>query len=57
MTEGLVIVYLPRVTGDPDEGRELLVTCKKVLVKQMIEDPEIKEYFEFRGLEVGVLEY
>lgn len=53
VTEGLIMVYPPRITGDPDEGCELLIACENELIKQVIEDPEMKEYFEFRGFENG----
>lgn len=50
VTEGLIIVYPPR---NSDEGCEVVVACENELIQQVIEDPEMQEYFEFRGFEMG----
>ncbi|RYP50576.1 hypothetical protein DL769_010933 [Monosporascus sp. CRB-8-3] len=52
VTEGLAIVYPPRKgpAGD-DEGIELQVAFEKELVQQLVNDPEWKKYFEFRGVD------
>ncbi|KAI0384212.1 acyltransferase [Hypomontagnella monticulosa] len=52
--EGLVIVYPPRATGNPDEGCEFMIPFEKQLVDQLLGDPEFSKYFEFRGYETTV---
>jgi len=49
--EGLIIVYPPRNTSNPDEGCEFVISVEKEIVGRVIEDPELKQYFEFRGIE------
>lgn len=49
--EGLIIVYPPRNTSNPDEGCEFVIALEKEIAGQVIEDPELKQYFEFRGIE------
>lgn len=49
--EGLIIVYPPRNTSNPDEGCEFVISLEKAIAAQVIEDPELKQYFEFRGIE------
>ncbi|PGH11405.1 hypothetical protein AJ79_04906 [Helicocarpus griseus UAMH5409] len=56
VSEGVNIVYPPRNTGDPDEGCELVISCEKELVKQVLADGEMLMYFEFRGFEAGAIE-
>ncbi|KAI0004360.1 acyltransferase [Xylariaceae sp. FL0662B] len=52
ITAGLSVVYPPRITSpDSDEGCEILIPLENQLVDQVIEDPEMKKYFEFRGFE------
>lgn len=51
VTEGLIIVYPPRNTSNPDEGCELAIAVEKELIDQVVGDPELKEFFEFRGVE------
>jgi hypothetical protein len=51
VTEGLVTVYPPRFTGNPDEGCEFVIACEKSLVRQLAEDPGFSKYFEFRGVD------
>lgn len=50
--EGLTVVYPHRRTPDPNEGCEVMITVEKELIKQVVEDPELKMYFEFRGIDV-----
>jgi hypothetical protein len=47
-----VLVYAPRKgpAGD-DEGMEILIAFETELSQQLIDDPEWKEYFEFRGID------
>ncbi|KAI2622425.1 acyltransferase [Hypoxylon sp. NC1633] len=54
--EGLVIVYPPRATGNPDEGCEFMIPFEQQLVKPLVEDPEFNKYFEFRGYETTASE-
>ncbi|KAI2604052.1 acyltransferase [Hypoxylon fragiforme] len=54
--EGLVIIYPPRPTGNPDEGWEFMIPYEKQLVKPLIEDPEFSKFFEFRGFEMAEVE-
>ncbi|KAE9582304.1 Acyltransferase easC [Colletotrichum fructicola] len=52
MAEGLVIVYPPhRGPAGEDEGIELQFAFEKELVQQLVNDPEWKKYFEFRGVD------
>ncbi|KAL0940390.1 acyl transferase [Colletotrichum truncatum] len=52
VSEGLVIVYPPHKgqAGD-DEGIELQIAFEKELVPQLVDHPEWKKYFEFRGVD------
>lgn len=51
--EGLVIVYPPRNgPAGEDEGIELQFAFEKELMQQLIDEPEFKKYFEFRGVDV-----
>ncbi|KAF9872898.1 hypothetical protein CkaCkLH20_09761 [Colletotrichum karsti] len=52
VTEGLAIVYPPHngPAGD-DEGIEVQVSFEKELQQQLVNDPEWKKYFEFRGVD------
>lgn len=52
VTEGLVLIYPPRKSEDADEGCEFVLTVEKDVVQSMIEDADLKTYFEFRGYEV-----
>ncbi|KAI2628104.1 acyltransferase [Hypomontagnella submonticulosa] len=54
--EGLVIIYPPRATGNPDEGCEFMIPFEKQLADQLIRDPEFCKYFEFRGYETMTVE-
>ncbi|KAI1448857.1 acyltransferase [Annulohypoxylon stygium] len=54
--EGLIIIYPPRTTSNPDEGCEFMIPFEKSLVAQLTEDPEFKKYFELRGYEMTVVE-
>ncbi|KAJ0276585.1 hypothetical protein COL940_008180 [Colletotrichum noveboracense] len=52
MAEGLVVVYPPhRGPAGEDEGIELQFAFEKELVQQLLNDPEWKKYFEFRGVD------
>lgn len=52
VTEGLAIVYPPHDgPAGEDEGIELQVVFEKELVDQLVNDPEWKKYFEFRGVD------
>ncbi|KAH8689593.1 transferase [Talaromyces proteolyticus] len=53
VTEGVFIVYPPRAGAGPDEGSEFSITYEKELAQTLIEDPEWKKYFEYRGVEAG----
>ncbi|KAI5859536.1 acyltransferase [Durotheca rogersii] len=52
--EGLVIIYPPRRTGNPDEGFEFMIPFEKEIADNLIKDPEFGEFFEFRGYETKV---
>ncbi|KAI1105773.1 acyltransferase [Jackrogersella minutella] len=54
--EGLVIIYPPRATRNPDEGYEFMIPFEKQLVAQLTRDPEFQEYFELRGYEMETVE-
>jgi hypothetical protein len=53
VTEGLILIYPPRkVDGNADEGCEFVVTMENEIVEAVLEDSDMKKYFEFRGYEV-----
>ena len=52
LTEGMVVVYPPRPSGNPNEGYEFAIPVETPLLESILEDAEMKEYFEFRGFEV-----
>ncbi|KAI1459904.1 acyltransferase [Annulohypoxylon moriforme] len=54
--EGLIIIYPPRATSNPDEGCEFMIPFEKSLVKQLFEDPEFNQYFELRGYETPMVD-
>jgi hypothetical protein len=35
--EGILMVYPPRITGDPDEGCEFVIACENELIEKVIE--------------------
>lgn len=52
--ENQTIVYpASSVSGDPDEGLEVVVPFERHAVDMLIEDPDMKKFFEFRGFEAG----
>ena len=54
VTAGLTVVYPVRTNGAPageDEGNEFSIGFEKEIAKDLIEDPEWNEYFEFRGVD------
>jgi hypothetical protein len=53
VTDGLIIVYPPRKSDSSDEGNELVVAMENEIVKAVLEDPDMKKYFEFRGYEIN----
>ncbi|KAK3292085.1 transferase [Chaetomium fimeti] len=53
VSEGLITVYPPRMFGsDTDEGCEFVVTMENEIVEAVLDDSDLKKYFEFRGYEV-----
>ncbi|PGH10769.1 hypothetical protein AJ80_07419 [Polytolypa hystricis UAMH7299] len=55
LAEGIVVIYPPRPTGDPDEGCEILIALENELIEKVKEDEETRKYFEFRGVETAFL--
>jgi hypothetical protein len=51
VSEGMVLVYPPRNTGNPDEGCEFVIACETAVVKDVLGDPEFSKYFEFRAFD------
>ncbi|KAE8152514.1 transferase family-domain-containing protein [Aspergillus avenaceus] len=52
ITQGVVIIYPPRTTfPGSDEGCEFAIFYEKALAKNLIDDPEWNEYFEYRGID------
>ncbi|OTA55459.1 hypothetical protein K449DRAFT_408814 [Hypoxylon sp. EC38] len=52
VTEGVIIIYPPRQAApDSDEGVEIAISYEERLAKNLIEDPEWNEYFEYRGVD------
>ncbi|TLD04262.1 uncharacterized protein PgNI_12098 [Pyricularia grisea] len=49
-TEGVIIIYPPIRSTNPDEGYVFSVTIEKELVGKMIEMREFCEFFEYRGV-------
>ncbi|OTA57487.1 acyltransferase [Hypoxylon sp. EC38] len=54
--EGLVIIYPPRATANPDEGCEFMIPFEKQLVRKLMDDPEFSQFFELRGYETTSVE-
>lgn len=52
VTEGLIMVYPPRKADSSDEGNEFIVAIENEIVEAVLEDPDMKKYFEFRGYEI-----
>ncbi|KAI0393197.1 transferase family-domain-containing protein [Xylariaceae sp. FL0594] len=50
VVENAVVLYPPRV-GAPSPGLEVLVPFETHAVQALIDDVEMKEFFEFRGIE------
>ncbi|EOO00907.1 putative acyl transferase protein [Phaeoacremonium minimum UCRPA7] len=51
VTRCVVQVYPPRAAlPESDEGCEFAIVYEKSLAKELIEDPEWSEYFEYRGI-------
>jgi len=53
VTEGLILVYPPRKSNSPDEGCEFVVSIENEIVEAVLQDSDMREYFEFRGYEVN----
>ncbi|GES59496.1 related to Tri201-trichothecene 3-O-acetyltransferase [Aspergillus terreus] len=52
VTEGVIIIYPPRrAAPDSDEGCEFAIAYEKRLAQELIDDPEWREYFEYRGVD------
>ncbi|GAB1319809.1 Trichothecene 3-O-acetyltransferase [Madurella fahalii] len=52
VTEGLILVYPPRKSDNSDEGCEFVLTIEQDIVKAVMDDADMKKYFEFRGYEI-----
>lgn len=53
VSEGLITVYPPRKFGsDTNEGCEFVVTMENEIVDAVLDDSDMKKYFEFRGYDV-----
>ena len=53
--ENLMIIYPPRtVEGDPNHGLEVVLPFEKHAVTMLIKDPDMNQFFTFRGFEAGV---
>ncbi|KAJ9136640.1 Omega-hydroxypalmitate O-feruloyl transferase [Pleurostoma richardsiae] len=52
VTEGLILIYPPRKSDNPDEGCEFVLTFETDIVKPVLDDPDLMKYFDFRGYEV-----
>ncbi|KAK3317141.1 transferase family-domain-containing protein [Cercophora scortea] len=61
VTEGIIIVYPPRRESSDGDGAgcEFVISVEKEIVQRVVEDEEMKQFFEFRGVEVegGALRY
>ncbi len=47
---GVTVVYEPRAGGE-DEGIEITVAVETVVGRELVEDPEWTEWFEYRGVD------
>ncbi|KAL2267833.1 hypothetical protein VTJ83DRAFT_5110 [Remersonia thermophila] len=48
----VVAVYPPRPSENPDEGFEFLVSVENDILDAVLEDPDLKNFFDFRGFEI-----
>ncbi|KAK4441978.1 omega-hydroxypalmitate O-feruloyl transferase [Podospora aff. communis PSN243] len=55
VTEGLVVVYPPRGGKGEGEGCEVVVAVEREAVEGVLGDGEMGGFFEFRGVEGGVV--
>jgi hypothetical protein len=55
VTEGLILVYPPRSSENTDEGCEFVITMENEIVDVVLDDPDLKKFFEFRGYEVKTI--
>ncbi|KAI1337554.1 transferase family-domain-containing protein [Xylariaceae sp. FL0016] len=51
VTAGLILIYAPVTSANPDEGCMFTVTMEKELIPKLREDPEWSKYFEYRGVD------
>ncbi|KAL4879182.1 transferase family-domain-containing protein [Aspergillus karnatakaensis] len=51
VANGIVFVYPPRASDDPDEGLGMAIAFEKDLAQSLIEDEEWRAYFEYRGVD------
>jgi len=51
VVENAVVLYPPRVNEGPSPGLEVLVPFETHALQALIDDAEMKEFFEFRGVE------
>ncbi|KAK8074603.1 hypothetical protein PG997_009266 [Apiospora hydei] len=51
LTAGLILIYAPVLSADPDEGCMFTVNMEKELVPVLCADPEWSRYFEYRGID------
>ena len=52
--ENLMIIYPRRtVKSDSDHGLEIVVPFEKHAVDMLIKDPDLNQFFTFRGFEAG----
>ena len=52
--ENLLVIYPQRtVNGDPEHGLEVVLPFEKHAVEMLIQDPDMNQFFTFRGFEVG----
>ncbi|KAL3476585.1 hypothetical protein BJX99DRAFT_227665 [Aspergillus californicus] len=54
VTAGLTVVYPVRTNNPPageDEGNEFSIGFERELARQLIQDPEWNQYFEYRGVD------
>lgn len=54
VTAGMTVVYPVRTNNPPageDEGNELSIGFERELSRELLEDPEWNQYFEYRGVD------
>lgn len=52
VVQNMVILYPPHKGNAADQGIEIMIPFETHEIDMIMTDPSIKEFFEFRGIEV-----